>query len=176
MIWQPEVDEIMRRRAIAQALGGEAAVARKHDRGELTIRERIDRLLDAGSWGEIGVLSGSVEYDDEGRAVEVTPSNALIGTGLIDGREVVIGGEDATIRGGASDGGGSAKGYYLDHLARRMRVPLVRLHEGAGGSVKTNRSRHSSVSVSGTSPASTSLRTRRSGAPYVRRWASRTTP
>jgi acetyl-CoA carboxylase carboxyltransferase component len=149
MTWEPEVDEIRRRRAIAQALGGEQPVARKHARGELTIRERLDRVLDPGSFHEIGVLSASVERDDDGRVTSVTPSNALLGTGRIDGREVVIGGEDATIRGGASDGGGSAKGYYLDHLARRYRIPLVRLHEGAGGSVRTNRARHSGNAIAG---------------------------
>ncbi len=149
MTWQPEVDEIERRRGIARALGGDEAVARQHGRGELTIRERIDAVLDPGSFSEIGVLSASVERDDDGNVVSVTPSNALLGTGSVDGRPVVIGGEDATIRGGASDGGGSAKGYYIDHVARRMRVPLVRLHEGAGGSVRTNRSRHSGSALAG---------------------------
>lgn len=52
-------------------------------------------------------------------------------------------------RGGASDGGGSAKGYYIEHLAREMKLPLVRLHEGAGGSVKTNASRHSGRALAG---------------------------
>ncbi|MBM4421442.1 MAG: propionyl-CoA carboxylase [Chloroflexi bacterium] len=149
MTWEPEVQEIERRRAIARALGGDAAVARQHARGVLTIRERIDRLLDPGSFTEIGVLSASVERDDDGRVTELTPSNALLGTGRIDGRDVVIGGEDATIRGGASDGGGSAKSYYLDHLAREYRVPLVRVHEGAGGSVRTNRRRHSGSAIAG---------------------------
>ncbi|MEX2230489.1 MAG: carboxyl transferase domain-containing protein [Dehalococcoidia bacterium] len=149
MTWEPEVGEIERRRAIAQALGGEAAVTRQHARGMLTIRERIDRLADAGSFTEIGVLSASVERDDDGIVTEITPSNAIVGTSRIAGREVVIGGEDATIRGGASDGGGSAKGYYLDHLARQYRIPLVRLHEGAGGSVRTNRKRHSGNPIAG---------------------------
>jgi acetyl-CoA carboxylase carboxyltransferase component len=149
MTWEPEVEEIARRRAIAEQLGGEQSVERQHQRGSLTIRERLDRVLDAESFTELGQLSASVERDADGNIVSLTPSNAIIGTGRIDGREVVIGGEDATIRGGASDGGGSAKSYYLDHLARELRIPLVRLHEGAGGSVRTNRSRHSERSLAG---------------------------
>ena len=55
---------------------------------------------------------------------------------MIGGGEVRVGGEEATIRDGASDGGGSAKGYYAEHLARQLKLPLVRLHEGAGDSVQ----------------------------------------
>ena len=149
MTWQPEVDEIMRRREFAQAMGGSAAVGRKHERGELTIRERVDALLDPDTFQELGPISGSPQLDSDGTVVSMVPSNHILGTGMIDGREVVVGGEDATIRGGASDGGGSAKAYYIEHLARQLRLPLVRLHEGAGGSVRTNSSRHSERGLSG---------------------------
>ncbi len=149
MTWQVEVEEIEERRRIADQMGGNEAVERIRERGGLTIRERVDQALDPGTFREIGKISASVEYDDEGRRVKVTPSNGVLGTGKIDGREVVIGGEDASIRGGASDGGGSAKGYYAEHWARQMKLPLVRLHEGAGGSVRTNASRHSGRALSG---------------------------
>ncbi len=153
MSWLPEVEEINRRREINLGMGGEVAVAARHARGELTIRERIDTLSDPGTFTEIGPISASAERDDDGNVVRIVPSNAVIGTARIDGRDVLIGGEDASIRGGASDGGGSAKGYYIEHLARDMRLPLVRLHEGAGGSVKTNSSRHSQRSMSGRAPS-----------------------
>jgi acetyl-CoA carboxylase carboxyltransferase component len=149
MVWQPEVQEIERRRGIARALGGEEAVARHHAAGKLTVRERIDRLLDPGTFREMGVLSATTEYDDEGNLKHIRPSNSVIGTGLVDGRRVVVGGEDFTIRGGASDGGGSAKMYYIEHLARQQRVPLVRLIEGAGGSVRANARRHSGQPIVG---------------------------
>ncbi|MDA0350624.1 MAG: propionyl-CoA carboxylase [Chloroflexi bacterium] len=149
MTWQPEVDEINRRRTAVEGMGGPEAVQRHHDRGLLTIRERIDGLVDAGSFLEMGRITGSVDYDEDGVAGKVTPSNALVGTARVNERPIVIGGEDGTIRGGASDGGGSAKGYYVEHLARRMKLPLVRLHEGAGGSVRTNRSRHSETPLRG---------------------------
>ncbi|MDP6605793.1 MAG: carboxyl transferase domain-containing protein, partial [Dehalococcoidia bacterium] len=105
MTWQPEVDEIERRRAIAREMGGEEAVARHHERGELTLRERLDGLLDDGSYREYGVLSGSTEYSEEGELTGFTPSNAIVAIGKLGGRDIVVGGEDATIRGGASDGG-----------------------------------------------------------------------
>lgn len=147
MTWQPEVDEIERRREVAYQMGGEDAVARHHDRGELTLRERLDGLLDDGSFREYGVLSGGTEYSEDGELTSFTPSNAVMGIGKIDERDIVVGGEDATIRGGASDGGGSAKTYGLDNLAFQYRIPLVRLHESGGGSVRTNRSHHSGVAM-----------------------------
>src|SRR5687768_327566 len=136
MVWKPEVEEIQRRRRVAHALGGDEAVARHHAAGKRTIRERIDGILDAGSFREMGVLAAAAEYDDDGNLIKLTPSNSVLGIGLVDGRQVVVGGEDFTIRGGASDGGGSAKMYYMEHLARQQRIPLVRLIEGAGGSVR----------------------------------------
>lgn len=149
MVWEPEVAEIERRRQVAHALGGEEGVARQHGAGKLTVRERIDRLLDPDTFQEMGVLAAAAEYDDDGNLARLTPSNSVLGIGLIDGREAVVGGEDFTIRGGASDGGGSAKMYYMEHLARQQRVPLVRLIEGAGGSVRTNASRHAGQAIAG---------------------------
>lgn len=153
MTWQPEVDEIQRRRQIARQMGGVEAVARKHERGELTIRERIDAFVDDGTFREFGSLTSSVERDAMGNTLDIRPSNSVLGTGMVDGREIVLGGEDATIRGGAADGGGSAKSYYADHLARQLRIPLVRLHEGAGGSVRTNVTSHSHKPLGGLPPS-----------------------
>ena len=54
MSWQDEINEIERRRAVAEQLGGEDAVRRQHDEGRLTIRERIDAVVDAGTFQEVG--------------------------------------------------------------------------------------------------------------------------
>jgi acetyl-CoA carboxylase carboxyltransferase component len=151
MVWQAEVSEIERRRRIARGLTDENGSAPPRADGRLSVRDRIDRLLDAGSFREMGVLAASVEEDADGAITRITPSNSVMGTGRIEGRPVVVGGEDFTIRGGASDGGGSAKMYYMEYLARQQRVPLVRLIEGAGGSVRTNRSRHAGQSIAGPS-------------------------
>ncbi len=58
MTWQAEIDEIHRRRALAEQCGGGDAVARHHAAGKLTVRERIQQLLDAGSFQEVGKLAG----------------------------------------------------------------------------------------------------------------------
>jgi acetyl-CoA carboxylase carboxyltransferase component len=61
MSWHSELEELRRRSAMAEAMGGADKVKRQHDAGRLTVRERIDALLDAGSFHEIGALSGSGE-------------------------------------------------------------------------------------------------------------------
>ena len=56
MTWDPELEELRRREALARRMGGEERVARQHASGRLTVRERIDRLFDAGSFREVGGL------------------------------------------------------------------------------------------------------------------------
>jgi acetyl-CoA carboxylase carboxyltransferase component len=134
MSWKPEADEIERRRAAAREQGGADAVAKQHARGRATVRERIDALVDAGSFHEHGEVAGSTEVGADGRE-RFTPANVVVGTARIDGRLAVVGGDDFTIRGGSYSPAGLRKGIYADELAVRRRVPLVRLLEGGGASV-----------------------------------------
>ena len=56
--WEPELEELRRRIALAKLLGGPERVERQHKGGRLTVRERIDRMLDPGSFHEIGAIAG----------------------------------------------------------------------------------------------------------------------
>ena len=138
MSWEPEIRELQRRMELARRMGGEANVERQHKGGKLTVRERIDRLLDKGSFHETGALAGVPVYED-GRLTDVRPANFVMGTGCIDGRRVVVGGDDFTVRGGAADGSIRGKQIYSERMALDLRLPLIRLVDGTGGggSVKT---------------------------------------
>ena len=120
-------------------MGGPANIERQHKAGRLTVRERIDGLLDPGSFHEIGALAGQAKYDDRGNLAAFIPSNFVAGAGRIDGRPVVVGGDDFTVRGGAADAAIGNKMGHAEKLARGMRMPMVRLVDGTGGggSVKT---------------------------------------
>ena len=96
-------------------------------------RERIDRMLDSDSFHEYGALAGSTRYDDEGRLIEFRPSNFVLGTGRINGRKVVVGGDDFTVRGGAADAAIHSKQVWGEMLAEEHRMPIVRLVDGSGG-------------------------------------------
>jgi acetyl-CoA carboxylase carboxyltransferase component len=137
--WTPEIAEIQRRRDLALALGGPLKVERQRAAGRLTVRERIERLADPGSFAEIGALTGFASYDDAGRLVSIRPANFVAGTAAIDGRPVMLGADDFTVRGGSGDAAIHAKQVYSEQYANELRLPVVRLLDGAsgGGSVKT---------------------------------------
>jgi len=139
MSWQKEVDEIRRREVLAKEMGGEERIRRQHDNGRLTVRERISTLVDENSFHEIGALAGRASYDENGSLQTFTPSNFVLGTAELDGRKVVIGGDDFTVRGGAADAKIGDKSGYGEKYALEMRLPLIRLVDGSGGggSVKT---------------------------------------
>ena len=138
MSWEPEIEELKRRLDLARAMGGADNVERQHKAGRLTVRERIDRLLDQGSFHETGALAGVAQYEGE-RLVAIRPANFVMGTGRVNGRRVVVGGDDFTVRGGANDASIGGKQGYSEKMARELRLPLVRLVDGTGGggSVKT---------------------------------------
>jgi acetyl-CoA carboxylase carboxyltransferase component len=143
MSWQDILDEIAERRRLALAQGGEEGVRRQHEKGRLTVRERIETVLDAGSFAETGPIAGGSERNEDGSLESFTPGNFVLGFGRIDGREVVVGGEDFTMQGGSPNVAGLRKSVYAEQMAVHYRMPLVRLHEGGGGSVAGSSGRES---------------------------------
>mgnify|MGYP001207646137 CR=1 FL=1 len=135
MSWKPEVDEIKKRRELALAQGGPDAIAKQHGQHRLTIRERVDQLLDAGSFEELGPVAGTPVYNESGELVSYDPANFILGFGKVNGRRVIVGGEDFTMRGGSPSPAGLRKSVYAEDLAIQYKIPLIRLHEGSGGSV-----------------------------------------
>jgi methylmalonyl-CoA decarboxylase subunit alpha len=133
------VGEVERRRLQALGLGGSERIEREHRSGRFTVRERIELLLDGGSFREIGTFAITPMAAPDGEVTSVLPASFVCGFGLIDGRRVVVGGEDYSIQGGSAaihleKLKGSWAGYVED-LAYESRVPLVLLMQGAGGSV-----------------------------------------
>ncbi|MBF2754840.1 MAG: methylmalonyl-CoA carboxyltransferase [Gammaproteobacteria bacterium AqS3] len=133
MSWQREVDELNRRAQLAEQMGGEEKVGRQLSRGKLTARERIRRLLDEGSFQEVGKLAGRGEYDADGALTDFTPANFIAGRGRIDSRPVVVGVDDFTVRGGAADAAIAGKQIIAERMAKELRLPLLRLLDGTGG-------------------------------------------
>ncbi|WP_420438503.1 acyl-CoA carboxylase subunit beta [Candidatus Poriferisodalis sp.] len=139
MSWEPEIAELRRREAFAEALGGPDKVERQHFFGKMTVRERVDAVADKGSFHEIGKTAGVAEYDDHGNLVNLTPSNFIFGLARIDDRPVILSGDDFTVRGGSSDATIPEKRNAAESMAYEMRLPHIRLVDGmgGGGSVKS---------------------------------------
>ena len=135
MSWEKEAEEIRKRRTLARQQGGAEAVKRQHEKGRLTIRERIEKLTDKDSFREIGEGAGVPHFDEAGNLIGFEPGNYILGFAKVNGRRVAVGGEDFTMKGGSPNPAGLRKSVYAEELALTYKVPLIRLHEGGGGSV-----------------------------------------
>ena len=136
MVWQPEIEELKHRRHLAEQMGGPEGIERQRRRGKLTVRERIDVLVDPGSFQEIGGLTGSATYEDD-KLVDFTPTNSVMGICTLNGRKTVLIGGDFTVRGGAADASVGDKHGRAPRLSSEWRIPLIRLLDATGGSVRT---------------------------------------
>ncbi len=129
-----EMDEGIRqlhsRQETAKQMGGEEKVRAQHARGRLTARERIEKLLDADSFWEMGLLNTSNVPGLEGVSAA---DGRICGTGLIHGRKVAVEAQDNTILGGSGGRVGHKKVNYLVQMADERGYPLVRLMDGVGG-------------------------------------------
>ncbi|KAF7716439.1 Methylmalonyl-CoA decarboxylase, subunit alpha [Penicillium ucsense] len=118
---------------------------RQKQAGKLWVRERIDALLDPGTFTEIGSVSGTVTWKKTGPMRETpasfVPSNNVQGAGLVRGRKVLLTADDFSIRSGHADGASSEKTVYVEKLAVALRLPVIKLVDGSsgGGSVTTIR-------------------------------------
>ncbi len=134
----PAHAELERRRAFVRAMGGPEGIARQHSQGKLTVRERIERFADPGSFREFMGLMGRATYEG-GELTHLTPRAAVDGFCTLDGRKVVVTAGDFTVRGGSggSSGGGLGMELAANRRALEWRLPSVRLLDAAGGSVRT---------------------------------------
>lgn len=137
-MWGSEVEELDRRKGLAYRLGGEKNVERQHSEGKLTVRERINALVDEGSFMERGLLAGVPRYDEQekDRLLDLVPCPFVMGVGKIQGRRVAVHGDDFTVKGASVGRLYKAKSAYFVKMARELRLPIIRLIEGAGGSIK----------------------------------------
>ncbi|MFV0463946.1 MAG: acyl-CoA carboxylase subunit beta [Nostocoides sp.] len=123
--------ELERRRAEALAMGGPEGIAKHHASGRLTVRERLERLLDTSSWFEVGLLA-----KPELRRKRPIPGDAVVtGYGRLDGRQVAVIGIDSSIVAGTTAPVSMRKQGRLIDTAQRVGIPIVLLCDADGGRV-----------------------------------------
>ncbi|KAL5433451.1 hypothetical protein PMIN07_009792 [Paraphaeosphaeria minitans] len=116
---------------------------RQKQAGKLWVRERVEQLLDPGSFQEVGSVSGTVKWKQLGGIKEepegYVPSNNVQGFGRLKGRKIVFTADDFSIRAGHADGALAEKTIYMEKLAIALQLPIVKLVDGSsgGGSVTT---------------------------------------
>lgn len=118
---------------------------RQKEAGKLWVRERVEQLLDKDSFQEVGSVTGKVTWKKTGpfkeEPVDYTPSNNVQGFGKLRGRRVLLTADDFSIRAGHADGALFEKTVYMEKLAIKLKLPMIKLVDGSsgGGSVTTIR-------------------------------------
>src|SRR3954463_15119779 len=110
---RPLVDDLLERRAAARLGGGEERIAKQHAADKLTARERIDLLVEPGTFTELGLHAG-IHYSVRGLEDKEAPADGVItGYGKVDGRLVAIAAYDFTVMAGSMGMTGGLKGLGL---------------------------------------------------------------
>ncbi len=136
--WEKAIEDIHYVRGLAKELGGPERVKRQHDGGRHTVRERIHKMVDPGSFMEAGPMVGAAEFDEDGNIRGFTPGAYVMGLAEIDGRPVAIGGDDFTISGGSPHNVHKGARQFTQPLAIQYGIPYIQLVEGVGHSSKSD--------------------------------------
>jgi acetyl-CoA carboxylase carboxyltransferase component len=129
-------DQLHERRDAALLGGGEEKIAKQHERGKLTARERIDLLVDAGTFVEIG-LHGRPHFAQRAMDnVEAPADGVVTGWGDIDGRACCVAAYDFTVMAGSMGMTGELKVGRLREIALQKRMPFVWLLDSAGARIQ----------------------------------------
>ncbi len=132
MPFEKELEELRQRKHQALQMGGPEKVQHQHQQGKLTARERIELLMDPGTFQEYGLLATHQSHRAE-MADRIAPADAVItGFGRIDGRRAGVIAEDFTVLGGSVGMTHAMKNVRMVGIATQERVPLVWLLDGAG--------------------------------------------
>jgi propionyl-CoA carboxylase beta chain len=113
--------------------GGVKHIERQHSRGKLTARERIDILVDPGSFSELGSFVGTTSKRIDGRIPEAPCDGAVIGTGRVNGRLIMIHASDFTVLGGSIGAQHIVKFARPLEMAAQWGIPMVNLLDSSGG-------------------------------------------
>ncbi|CAN8106548.1 unnamed protein product [Discula destructiva] len=146
--WSDILDQVNALRNIARTPPiNNTGYIRQKKAGKLWVRERIDALLDPGSFHEVGSVAGTIDWNtvtsstskakDEVRGF--TPSNNVQGFGSVGGRKVIFTADDFSLRAGHADGAIWAKTLWIEKMCLDLKLPIVKLVDGSsgGGSVTT---------------------------------------
>ena len=130
------LDQLHHRQALAEQGGGPARVAQQHKKGKLTARERLDLLLDEGSFVELDrfVTHRSTDF---GLDQQVVPGDGVVtGSGRIDGRLVYVFSQDFTVFGGSLSEAHAEKICKVMDLALRNGAPVIGLNDSGGARIQ----------------------------------------
>ncbi|HWH45479.1 MAG TPA: acyl-CoA carboxylase subunit beta [Thermoleophilaceae bacterium] len=135
-ILRPLVEDLHERRERAKLGGGEEKIAKQHERGKLTARERIDLLIDEDTFVELGIHGRPFFAHRAMEGVDAPADGVITGYGRVDGRMVAVAAYDFTVMAGSMGHTGELKTTRLREMALTKRMPFVWLLDSAGGRIQ----------------------------------------
>ena len=133
---QDILDQLEARRAAAKLGGGETRIASQHAKGKLTARERIDVLLDEGSFEETDMFVEHRSHDFGMRDQRIPGDGVVTGRGTIGGRLVYVFSKDFTVFGGSLSGAHAAKIVKIQTMALTNGAPIIGLFDAGGARIQ----------------------------------------
>ncbi|MCU1449517.1 MAG: acyl-CoA carboxylase subunit beta [Acidimicrobiales bacterium] len=135
--WKPLVEDLQTRRERAYGMGGPERIERQRSMGKLPVRERVDELLDPGTFVEYGLLADHMDPALTASGKEHLAADGMVaGIGEIDGRRVAVMAYDFTVMGGSMGAVGERKTARMREVALRWRIPMVWLLDSAGARIQ----------------------------------------
>lgn len=113
--------------------GGRKHIDRQHSRSKLTARERIQCLVDPGTFSELGSCVNTTGVRIDGRKTDAPCDGAVVGTGRIDGRQIAVYASDFTVLGGSLGMQHGTKFIRLIEMAAEWGIPMIWLLDSSGG-------------------------------------------
>jgi acetyl-CoA carboxylase carboxyltransferase component len=136
--WKPLLEDLGQRRQRALEMGGAQQVERQRSLGKTTVRDRLDMLLDPGSWVEFGQLADSMDPELEAARGYMAADGMVSGFGTVDGRRVAVCAYDFTVMAGSMGTVGEQKTARIRELVLRQRIPMVWLLDSAGARIQAS--------------------------------------
>ena len=130
------IDELERRRAVARLGGGEKRIAAQHGKGKLTARERIELLMDDGSFEETDMFVEHRSTDFGMEKTKVPGDGVVTGWGTINGRTIYVFAKDFTVFGGSLSETHAKKINKIQDMAVMNRAPLIGLFDAGGARIQ----------------------------------------
>jgi len=127
------IAELAKLKEEARQPGSERSIQRQHDRGKMLARERIEHLLDEGSFNELDMLARHRNPDIDERPLT---DGVITGWGTIDGRKVFVFSQDFTLFGGALGEVFAEKIHKVMDLALKVGAPVIGINDGAGARIQ----------------------------------------
>jgi len=136
--YSSRISDLTARRQKNLAMGGKEKIAKQHERGKLTVRERIDLLFDKDTFVEFGLLASQQAVRGGEPDADGTPADGVVtGHGEVEGREVWVIAYDFTVMAGSMGAVGEQfKAARVRELALRYRRPIVWLLDSAGARIQ----------------------------------------